>query len=632
MLVPLLLCAAGELRLPAFFSDHMLLQRSTEAPLWGWCAPGARVLVRASWLGAQPLVARADAGGRWQVTLTTGADAGPQEIVIECGSERRVLADVLLGELWLASGQSNMEWTLGPGVGNGVDGWQEAVASSEDAALRYFEVVNAVASAPLDDVSGEWRLASPATSGHFSATAYFFARALRRELGVPVGVLAAEWGGTPAEAWTSAEGLAEFPEFAPGLARLAQLAADPAGARGRAEAALATWWKELDRRARASGEAPRAVTLPATFEQHGEQDFDGVGTYKRALELAPAWVGQELVLELGPIDDRDTTTWNGERIGGHEDTGEWQTPRRYVVPARLVRAQNELVVRVLDTGGNGGFHGGAGSLRLLRGAEALDLGGNWQWQRGPTLGALGPPPALEEVGPWDPAALTNAMIAPLVPSVLAGVIWYQGESNRERHAQYRRLFPAMITDWRARFRRELPFLFVQIAPFGYGGDTGEAGWLREAQRAALALPRTGMAVTMDIGDPADIHPLEKRLVGERLALHALVQSYGREIECSGPLFRALRVEGARLRLEFEHGDGLTTRGEPLRHLEVRGADGLWHAAEGELAGSTLVAWSEEVAAPVAARLGFGAADLLNLWNAAGLPASSFSSERAPGAE
>jgi len=626
----LCLAAAAELRLPAFFSDHMVLQRAVEVPLWGFAAPGARVTVRASWSGAVPLSARADAGGRWQVALATAEVRGPGELVIECDGETRTLRDVLVGELWLASGQSNMEWTLGPGVGNGVGGWQEAVASSADPELRYFEVANAVAPAPLDDVQGEWKLASPETSGHFSATAYFFARALRRELGVPVGVIASEWGGTPAEAWTSAHGLSEFPEFAPGLARLTELARDPAGAGARQEQALEEYWRELTSFELRVNSIDRDVTLPATFEQHGEEAFDGAGSYLREVTLPAVWVGQELVLELGPIDDRDQTLWNGERVGGHEGTGDWQTPRRYVVPARLVRATNTLTVRVLDTGGLGGFHGGAGSLRLVRGGETFDLSGTWKWRRGESMATLGWPPSLETVGPWDPSALSNAMIAPLEPAALAGVIWYQGESNRDRHAQYRKLFPALIEDWRARFRRELPFLFVQIAPFGYGGDTGEAFWLREAQRETLSLPQTGMAVTMDIGDPADIHPLEKRLVGERLALLALEQAYGRELVSSGPAFRALRVEGARLRLEFEHGAGLTTRGEPLRHLEVRGADGVWHAAEAGLEGSTVVAWSAAVPAPVAARLGFGAADRTNLWNAAGLPASSFTSEAPPG--
>jgi sialate O-acetylesterase len=588
------------------------------------------VSVHASWLGAGALSARADAGGRWQVTLTTSHAPGAQTIEIESDGERRVLTDVRLGEVWLASGQSNMEWTLGPGVGDGVGGWQEAVASSADADLRFFDVANAVAPAPLDDVVGAWKVAGPETAGHFSATAYFFARALRRELGVPVGVISADWGGTPCEAWTSAAGLAEFPEFAPGLARLAELARDPAGARQRQAEALEAYWRRLTELELQGNRVAHDVTLPATFEQHGEEAFDGAGSYTREVTLPAAWVGHDLVLELGPIDDRDTTLWNGERVGGHEGTGDWQTPRSYSVPARLVRATNSLVVRVLDTGGLGGFYGGAGSLRLVRGDEAFDLAGSWRWVRGADMGTLGWPPSLEALGPWEPASLTNAMLAPLEPFRLAGAIWYQGESNVGRHAQYRALFAAMIADWRARFRRELPFYFVQIAPFAYGDDTGQAAWLREAQRLTLDVPRTGMAVTMDIGDPADIHPLEKRLVGERLARWALSGNYGQELEPSGPLFHSLRVEGGRVRLLFEHARGLTTHGKPLGHLELRGADGVWHPAESTLEGESLVAWSAAVPAPVAARLGFGAGDMLALWNGDDLPASSFTSEPFPG--
>ncbi|MEQ1894309.1 MAG: hypothetical protein ABL998_17345, partial [Planctomycetota bacterium] len=200
MLSLILVAVAGELRLPAFFSDHLVLQRDAEVPLWGWSTPGAHVSVQASWLGAGALTARADAGGRWQVTLPAAHASGAQTLTIEGDGERRVLADLRLGEVWLASGQSNMEWTLGPGVGNGVDGWQEAVASSADLDLRFFDVANAVAPAPAQDVEGAWSIAGPETAGHFSATAYFFARALRRELGVPVGVISSDWGGTPAEA------------------------------------------------------------------------------------------------------------------------------------------------------------------------------------------------------------------------------------------------------------------------------------------------------------------------------------------------------------------------------------------------------------------------------------------------
>jgi sialate O-acetylesterase len=635
----------GELALPAQFSDHMVLQRETQAPLWGTAAPNASVELVASWPDARPVKATADAEGRWRALLATPPAGGPHEVRITSGGTTRVLADVLVGEVWLASGQSNMEWTLGPRVGNGVEGWQEAVRDSADPALRFFEAKNTVAHVPHADVFGEWRGAGPETAGGFSAVAYFFARELRRELGVPVGVLSAEWGGTPAEAWVRAGALAEFPEFAPELARMAALAGDRKAQTERWQAETRRYWEHADQLdgGRGLGEAAREglddsgwaeASLPTTFERHGLETFDGLVWYRRRLELPAAWAARALVLELGAIDDRDTVFWNGTRIGGHENDNEWQTPRRYVVPKELVRAGANLVaVRVLDTGGLGGFASPAAELRLApedgRGTEpaTLPLAGPWRWRAGTPMSELGWPPALEEFGPNSPSTLWNGMIAPLVPSALAGVIWYQGESNRGRADQYLRLMTALITDWRTAFARpELPFLFVQIAPFGYDGDTGETGALRDAQRRTLALPRTGMAVTMDVGDPKDIHPLKKREVGERLARLALTRAYGRTLEDSGPLFRAAKPEGARLRLTFEHAAGLTSRGASVAHVSVAGADHVFHPAEARIEGEALVVWSAAVPAPLAARFGWGAADQTNLWNTAGLPAACFRSD------
>jgi len=459
MLVAFLLALGGEPKLPSFFSDHMVLQRETRVPLWGTAAPGARLEFSPEWRPAPPVVITADANGRWRAELDTPAAGGPFVIRIAHPGGTLELRDVLVGEVWLASGQSNMEWTLGPVVGSGVEGWEEALQSAHDPRLRFFQVENALAADPEDDVRGSWVQSSAESARGFSATAYFFARTLRSELAVPVGVISSEWGGTPAEAWVRADRLAEFPEFTAALVALA-------------------------------------------------------------------------------------------------------------------------------------------------GSQASN--------------------------PNAPSVLWNGMIAPLVPAAIRGVIWYQGESNRERAEQYRTLFPALIRDWRAAFGRgDFPFYFVQIAPFAYEGDTGEAARLREAQGCALALPNTGMAVTMDIGDPSDIHPHKKREVGERLALWALARTYGRERECAGPLYRRMSTVGSAIRLEFEHAQGLTSRGEPVRHATIAGADRVFHPAEARIEGESLLVSCPEVRAPVAVRFGWGAADMTNLWNAAGLPASSFRTDDWP---
>lgn len=635
----LALQAGAPPRLPAHLGDHALLQREARTAIWGWVEPGETVELRASWAGGSVLTTRADAAGRFELWLITPGAGGPHTLAVACAHGTRTVSDVLIGELWLASGQSNMEWTLGPRVGEGVAGWEEAARTATDPRLRLFEVANELAPAPRADVRGAWRAADPTSAAESSAVAYFFARALRRELDVPVGILMAEWGGTPAEAWTPAGDLAAFPEFA---ATLAELARDPEERAAEQRARQAAYWRRAEELDGALGLAEAAaeacddsawetVELPRAWEDHGLAQFDGLAWYRRVVTLPPEWAGVELVLELGPIDDRDTTFWNGVRIGGQEDDGRWETPRRYVVPSAHVRAgANLLAVRVLDTGGLGGFFGAPEALRVARSgapAEALSLAGPWRFHAATALSALGWPPPSEPHHPGLPSVLWNGMVAPLVPSALAGVIWYQGEANVGRAAQYERLFPTLIEAWRAAFRRDFPFLFVQIAPFAYGGDTGDAARLRDAQRRTLARARgTGMAVTMDIGDPADIHPLEKRAVGERLARLALARRYGRALEDSGPLYRAHQREGAALRVAFDHARGLTARGEPPRHLSLAGVDGVFHPAEGRIEGESLLVTSPAVAEPVHVRFGWGAADQTNLWNAAGLPAASFRSD------
>jgi sialate O-acetylesterase len=465
MIALVTLLALADVKLPALFGDHMVLQRESTVHFFGWAEPGEHVEVRPSWSGAKAAATETGANGRWNVELGTPAAGGPFEIVVAGRGRSIELVEVHVGEVWLASGQSNMEWTLGPGVGPGVEGWHEAVAAAEDPELCFFSIENTAAWAPAADVRASWKPSTPDDARALSATAYFFARELRETLGVPVGVVSADWGGTPAEAWTSPAGLADFPEFAGALAEAPARAAGPAG----------------------------------------------------------------------------------------------------------------------------------------------------------------------EIDPGTPSVLWNGMIAPLLPLTVRGVIWYQGEANRERAEQYRTLFPALICDWRRHFADEaLPFYFVQIAPYGYAGDTGQAARLRDAQREALSLPHTGMAVTMDIGNPSDIHPTKKREVGERLALWALARTYGRtDLECSGPLYRSMKVEGSAVRMAFDHTAGLTSRDAEVRCLTIAGADRVFHPAQGRVEGETLVVSSPEVPSPVAVRFGWGAADETNLWNGAGLPASSFRTDDWP---
>ena len=630
--------APNEVRLPAVFGDHMVLQRDAGNAVWGFGEPGGEVSVTASWDGA-PVRARVDAGGRWTVTLKTPGAGGPHSIRV-AGSNEIVLDDVMIGEVWICSGQSNMEWSI-----NQVrrfyetdDAWEAMLATADLPRVRLFNVARQFDGVPMDDCSGRWWTCSPESVIGFSAVGFFFGRELHAELDVPIGLIGSNWGGTVAEAWTSAEALRRHGEFDDALDRIAAIEADEGSVDAEFAARKADWWNTLAAKdpaskqrlyASSSEDAAWSGTMAVPSLWEGDlDDFDGVLWMRRDVELPAAWAGRPLTLELGPIDDMDSTWFNGQKVGGAEEPGFWSTPRRYDVPAGVaVAGVNTVTVRVVDTGGAGGFSGEA-DAHALRDAtgDAIPLAGTWRWARGAEMGELPRFPTRPGIGRNSPTALFNGMIAPLVPYGIRGAIWYQGESNRTRGRQYRTLFPAMIEDWRLRFGHLFPFYFVQIAPYGYRNDTGEAAELREAQMMTLAAsPNTGMAVTMDVGDPKDIHPLDKETVAHRLARWALSRTYGRvDLVCSGPLYRSMRVSGSKVRLTFDHvGGGLVADGGALTHFTIAGEDRVFHAAAARIDGGTVVVSSPQVTRPFAVRYGWGAADEPNLRNVEKLPASSF---------
>ena len=627
--------------MPAIFSDGMVLQREAQVRVWGWCDPGEPVAVTASWPGGSTWRAEADREGRFEVAFDTQQAGGPFELTVRAGSNpEHVIDDVWLGEVWICSGQSNMEWTLGPGVGPGIQDWKREVLSADYPELRLFNVPNHFAASPADDCEARWMRCTPETATTFSATAYFFGRELARNLDCPIALVETDWGGTVCEAWTSHEALAAFPEFKDDLKTVAKFGMNPWKVEQELARATEAWWKGLGEKDPGSGEARfmnasfsdkgwGAMPVPGGWEGAVESlaRFDGIVWFRRSFELSGNELDHEYTLELGTIDDMDTTWVNGQKVGGLETYGSWNKKRSYAIPAGVLKkGRNVIAVRVLDTGGAGGIHGESDSLALKAsdGTE-LSLAGSWRYQAGADIRTVGRPPSRAWLHQNRATALFNGMLSPLIPLSVCGVIWYQGESNRPRWEQYRRLFPAMIVDWRQQFQNaDMPFYFVQIAPFNYGGDTGEAALLRDAQRRTLALPNTGMAVTMDIGDPRNIHPANKQDVGRRLALWALAKDYGKaELEYSGPLAASVKRSGASVRVRFTHADGLTTRGAPLELFTLAGSDGRYHPAMAKIDGDTIVVQSNAVSEPKSVRFGGGAGDETSLWNAAGLPASSF---------
>lgn len=631
------LAAAERPLLHPLFSDHAVLQRGRPIPVWGWAPAGTTVTVN---LDGERATAMADDQDRWRVDLPARPAGGPHVLTVIAGAATATASDLLIGEVWICSGQSNME----QGVNISRDP-QAEIAAADHPRLRlcWVRKSTALEPQPLADLS--WAVCSPGTLGKhgswggFSAVAYFFGRALQADLDVPVGLIHASWGGTPAQAWISREGIAPLGDFAEILADIDTAVAD--GGEDRYEQRLAAWWADKDPGSREGWKEPghddsawATMKVPGPWERQGHAGLDGAVWFRRGIDIPADWAGRDLMLSLGTIDDADTTYLDGATVGSDR---RWNAPRRYRIPGAQVQAgARHLAVRVLDTGGGGGFHGDDAAFWIAP-ADAEDqkiaLAGDWRYQVAiDDLRKVGRPPQPLGQNPHTPTSLSNAMIEPLVPYACAGAIWYQGESNAGNPAQYRKLLPALIADWRRRFANDdLGFGVVQLASFM---DRVEApiqeGWaaLREAQAWTVANdPKTWLAVAIDIGEAKDIHPKNKQDVGLRLAKGALAVHYGKEIVGSGPVFDHLTIDGASVTVHFRHSTGLaTTDGAPPLAFALAGPDGTWHQAEARIDGETVVLTSGAVGEPRAVRYAWANNPAVNLVNGAGLPGVPFRSD------
>ncbi|WP_046243340.1 sialate O-acetylesterase [Hymenobacter terrenus] len=640
--------AHATVRLPQLVGSHMVLQRDKPLPIWGWAAPGEKVSV--TFRDKTYAATAPDADGRWQATLPATPAGGPYTLTIK-GENTLVLEDVLLGDVWLAAGQSNMEFPvkdLPTGYFQPVVNADQEIAAANFPKIRLFKISQAMAYHPASDVkSTGWLVCSPATVAQFSAVAYFFGRDIFQRYQVPIGLISSCWGGTSAEAWTSAEGLRALPDFSTRAADVAQrttkLTDDDQAFRQRQRAALTS--QKIDKGYPPGGKAWAAadfdasawpeMALPSYWETTPAlKGYDGVVWFRKEIDLPVAAAGQPLTLSLGRINDTDSTWFNGVKVGS---TDGYNKDRRYAVPAALVRAgRNVVAVRVVDLGSNGGISGEPATLSLTGPGRTLSLAGSWHYQ-------VGLDPKDWPVSPFPggaqntPTVLFNSMVAPLIPFALKGVIWYQGENNTGRAEQYRTLFPALITDWRKRWGApELPFLFVQLANFLPAvPEPGPSTWaeLREAQAQALVLPRTGMATAIDIGETDDIHPHNKQEVGRRLALAARHIVYGEKaLVHSGPTYAGMAAKGAEVRLRFKHvGGGLVApNGKLLQGFAVAGADQKFHWATARLMGNEVMVQSADVKTPVAVRYNWANNPNGNLYNKDGLPAVPFRTDSWPG--
>ncbi len=645
-------CVYAEVKLPGILGDHMVLQRDMNIHLWGWAAPDETVTVS---MCGQEAKAQAGADGKWRVDLKPLSAGGPFSLTVSGKSNSITLKDILVGEVWVASGQSNMAFQVA-----GCKDANEEIAAANYPQIRHFRVCHEPTGSPIDEISGQWEVSNPGNAGNFTAAGYFFARFLYRELKVPVGIINSSWGGTPAEAWTPLAALKaerinlgqvylyekNLPQYAEvyrqyqeSLAKyeqsrkagkLLERQQDP-GNKG-----FGLGWARGDFSDKGWGR----VELPRTVDDL--LGGDGAIWFRREVTIPEMWAGHPVLLSLGSIDDHDVTYWNGTEVGATNQktnpTNWWVHARKYTIPGNLITAgRTVLAIRVFDDLGTGGFTGMPENMFLkdLKTGRQISLAGFWRWKVEVTLDpaqlASPPGPPFGPNNPCAPGTLFNAYIYPIRNYPIRGAIWYQGESNAGGYVEYTKLLSTMIREWRKAWdEKDFPFGIVQLANFMAVQSDPNCGsaWagLRESQyKVSQAVANTGLALAIDIGDAADIHPKNKQDVGKRLGLWALAKVYGRPVVYSGPVYRSMKVEEKKIRLSFDHvGGGLVARGGPaVKGFSIAGADGKFVWADAKIEGDTVVVWSDKIPQPVSVRYAWADNPVCNLYNKADLPTCPF---------
>lgn len=624
--------AEAKVTLPSFFTDNMVLQQKSAVPFWGSSAANAQVKVTSSW-DRKSYTVKADVKGNWSVTLKTPIYGGPYSITINDG-DNLTLNNILIGEVWLCSGQSNMEMPL-DGWGK-INNYEQEIKNADYPQIRLLQAEHVYSSKPLSDLKvqhGGWQVCSPKTIADFSSTAYFFAKKIYDEKHIPIGLLHSSWGGTVIEAWTSKGALTQIHDFDEALKAL-ESEVDKEALQKQFDADSQVWNAAMQKAERGTNgkweskdfdfSSWKTMTLPQFWENDVLVGFDGIVWYKKVFNLPAAMKGRDIQFQFY-ADDDDKLWINGTYIGA---TSGYNVQRTYTIPAGILKETgNVITIRVADHTGGGGIYGKETDLVLKAGNEILSLAGDWKYAVGVDFTELPARPYLP-AGQNQPTTLYNAMIHPLIKLPIAGVIWYQGESNADRAYQYQTLFPILINDWRAKFNnKNMPFYFVQLANYMKAkADPGPSSWaeLREAQyKTLISVKNTGMAVATDIGDAGDIHPKNKQEVGYRLARIALANTYGITIPYSGPLFSSYAKKGNSIILTFTHNNGLKATDSQLKGFSIAGADKVFHWANARIESNTVIVSSSDVKEPVAVRYNWADNPDGNLTNASGLPASSF---------
>jgi sialate O-acetylesterase len=611
------------------FSDNMVLQRDTPDNVWGWTTPGASVTVA---VGQETRTTTAGSDGKWLTKMPPKPAGGPYPMIVNSGSTTVKFQNVMYGDVWVCSGQSNMEF----GVGNLLN--PDAVTSAANYPnLRLYFVPHAITAAPLPYITASWEVCTPdnlKSDGDwngFSAVAYFFGQKLQEDLKVPIGLIHTSWGGTVAESWTRKADLqAKLPQFDSDIAAV-EASAKPV------KMDWDQWYTAFDDGAKNNWGSDTfddsswpTMQVPNHVQDSGLPGFDArqsVFWLRRTVDLTADQAQQDATLRL-MVDDNDATFVNGKQVGA---TDGYNTQRAYKLPAGLLRTgTNVIAVRVTDTQAPGGIWGDPNTLGLVLGSNTVSLAGPWKVKLGAAVGSNNAMPVDVMGDPNHATLLYNGMIAPLAPFTFKGAIWYQGESNAGRGYEYRTLLPTMITSWRETFGEgDFPFLIVQLAGFQHPpAQPGDDAWaeVREAEwLTTKSIKHVGLATAVDVGEMDDIHPKNKQEVGRRLALVAEHEDYGMKVIDSGPLYKSFRIQNGAISVSFDHTDGGIDAkgGAPLHGFAIAGSDHKWYWADAKIDGKNVIVSSPQVPQPVAVRYYWATFSDANLENGAGLPALPF---------
>lgn len=619
----------AQVKLPHLISDGMVLQRDAELKLWGWASSGEKISVK---FNKKTYNTLADHAGNWQVTLPAQKAGGPHTMEI-IGKNEITLKNILIGDVWLCSGQSNMELNMQ----RAAPLYGEEIANSAHEFIRYYRVPYKYDfHGPVGDLQGgEWQSPDPETVLSFGAVAYFFAKELYSKYKVPIGIINSAMGGSPIQAWISEGALKRFPEYYDETMKFRD--ADLIEGVEKSDRAMSQAWHTklglLDegyRKGKTSWRSPDyddsawpTMEIPGYWADGPLGPVNGAVWFRKEFEVPASMAGKPAKLLLGRIVDSDSVFVNGAFVG---TTGYQYPPRRYQVPANVLKTgKNSLVVRVISQSGNGGFVEDK-AYKMYTETDTINLNGEWRYKLGVQMDPL---PGQMFIR-WKPMGLYNGMIAPLTNYVIKGAVWYQGESNEKKPREYYYLLPALIKDWREKWGHgEFPFLIAQLPNYMEAkAQPSESNWaiLREAQLKALAIPNTGLAVTIDLGEWNDIHPLNKKDVGKRLALTAQKVAYGdKKIVHSGPMYKSKQIDGSKIILTFSHtGSGLMAKGDELGGFVIAGEDKKFVWAKARIEGDKVVVWHENIKNPAAVRYAWADnPDTANLYNKEGLPASPF---------